>query len=233
MITVLFRLRTPRSGRAARPTPLLRTRRLLCPLLLALMSALIAPAAGAQEVDGTGSFLKPGDSVRIQIWRGGDLGGDYAIDEDGNLQLPLIGTVPVAHLTTDSLKTFLMASYSRYLKDPYITVVPLFRINVMGEVVSPGLYPVDATLGLSDILALAGGATETGDIDKVMVVQNGNVVTKNLNAELEGGVPVTRLGIRSGDQIVVGRRGGINARDWAIVASMISASAIVFDVIRR
>ena len=194
---------------------------------------MIAPVASADGALGLPSFLKPGDSVRIQIWRGGDLGGDYAIDEDGNLHLPLVGTVPVEHLTTDSLKTFLTTSYSHYLKDPYITVVPLFRINVMGEVVSPGLYPVDATLGLSDILALAGGAKETGDIDKVMVVQNGDVVTKNLKAELEGGVPVTRLGIRSGDQIVVGRRGGITARDWAIVASMISASAIAFDVIRR
>jgi polysaccharide export outer membrane protein len=202
-------------------------------LLVGLLPGLFAPTVRADGADRSGSYLKPGDSVRIKIWRGGDLGGDYAIDEDGNLHLPLLGTVPVEEITTDSLKAFLTRGYSRYLKDPYITVVPLFRINVMGEVVSPGLYPVDATLGLSDILALAGGAKETGDINKVMVVQDGKVVTKNLKAELEAGTPVTQLGIRSGDQIVVGRKGGISARDWAIVASMISATAIAYDVIRR
>jgi len=196
--------------------------------LLADLSPILASSA-----NGSSSFLKPGDMVRVKIWRGGDLGGDYAIDEDGKMNLPLIGIIQVEEISTDSLKVMLMREYSRFLKDPYITVVPLFRINVMGEVMNPGLYPVDATLNLTDILALAGGAKETGDINKVKVVQKGIVVTKNLKKELEGDAPIEALGIRSGDQIVVGKKGGLSTRDWTLIVSMVTASAIVIDVLTR
>jgi protein involved in polysaccharide export with SLBB domain len=187
----------------------------------------------ASQTKGTKTYLKPGDSVRISIWRGGDLGGDYAIDEDGMLSLPLIGKIEVEEISTDSLKRLLVNSYSHYLKDPYITVVPLFRINVMGEVVNPGLYPVDATLGLSDILALAGGVTESGDIHRIKVVEDGQVVTKDLRSELEGDAPIERIGIQSGDQIIVGKKGGLSARDWTLVVSMVSATALVINVLTR
>ncbi len=187
----------------------------------------------ATERDGNRSYLKPGDMIRIKIWRGGDLGGDFAIDEDRKLVLPLIGTIEVEEISTDSLKLLLLDMYSLYLKDPYITVVPLFRINVMGEVVNPGLYTVDSTLGLSDILALAGGSKESGDINKIKVLRDGQVVTKNLKQEIEGDTPIEEFGILSGDQIVVGKKGGIHVRDWAIVASIVSATAFMVDVLRR
>jgi polysaccharide export outer membrane protein len=185
------------------------------------------------EANGSNSFLKPGDSVRVKIWRGGDLGGDYSVDEDGKLSLPLIGIIEVEEISTDSLKILLVEEYSRFLKDPYITVVPLFRINVMGEVVNPGLYPVDATLSLSDILALAGGAKDSGDINKVKVVQDGQVVTKNLKKELEGDAPIEKFGIQSGDQIVIGKKGGFSVRDWTLIVSMVTATALVVDVLNR
>ncbi len=188
---------------------------------------------GASEDDGSGSYLKPGDTVRIKIWRGGDLGGDFTIDEDGKLSLPLLGIIEIERISTDSLKILLVDGYSRYLKDPYITVVPLFRINVMGEVRNPGLYPVDATLSLSDILALAGGVTEKGDINEIKVVQGGQIATKNLNKELEKNSPIEQFGIKSGDQIIIGKKGGLSVTEWTIIASMLSATAIVVDVIRR
>lgn len=204
-------------------------------LLCILTTFFLADACSilASISNGSSSYLKPGDMVRIKIWRGGDLGGDYAIDEDGKLNLPLIGSIEVEEISTDSLKVMLMREYSRFLRDPYITVVPLFRINVMGEVMNPGLYPVDATLNLTDILALAGGAKESGDINKIQVVQDGVVVTKNLKRELEGESPIEALGIKSGDQIIVGNKGGLSARDWTLIVSMVTASAIFIDVLTR
>jgi polysaccharide export outer membrane protein len=187
----------------------------------------------AAERNGDRSYLKPGDMIRIKIWRGGDLGGDFAIDEDRKLVLPLIGTIEVEEISTDSLKLLLIDKYSIYLKDPYLTVVPLFRINVMGEVVSPGLYTVDSTLGLSDILALAGGSKESGDINKIKVLRDGLIVTKNLKQEMNGDTPIEEFGILSGDQIIVGKKGGISVRDWAIIASMVSATALMVDVLSR
>jgi polysaccharide export outer membrane protein len=204
-------------------------------LILLFFPAITHQTLNASEENGaeSGSYLKPGDMVRIKIWRGGDLGGDFNIDEDGKLSLPLLGIIEIEELSTDSLKLLLMDRYSQYLKDPYITVVPLFRINVMGEVRNPGLYPVDATLSLSDILSLAGGFTDKGDVNKIKVMQSGQIVTKNLNKELDGDSPIEQFGIKSGDQIIIGEKGGLSVTEWTIIASMLSATAIVVDVIRR
>ena len=223
---------------ATRLLPFLRKKSILmaaaCVTLnLIVFIDLFPSSLHASETNGAGSHLKPGDMIRIKIWRGGDLGGDYSIDEDGKLVLPLIGTIQVEEISTDSLKLLLMNRYSEYLKDPYITVVPLFRINVMGEVMSPGLYTVDPTLGLSDILAMAGGAKESGDINKIKVLRDGRVVTKNLKKEIEGDVPIEEFGILSGDQIAVGKKRGFTAREWTIIVSMVSATALVVDVLRR
>ncbi len=188
---------------------------------------------GAVPAGGDMSFLKPGDMVRIKIWRGGDLSGDYSVDEGGKLTLPLLGSVSVKEISTDSLKILLIKKYSKYLKDLNITVVPLFRINVMGEVDKPGLYPVDPTLSLSEVLSMAGGVDENGDIDKVKVIRGGEILSKNLKKELEGDQPIEKFGIKSGDQIVVGKKGGITVRDWTIIASMVSAAALVLSVIVR
>jgi len=188
---------------------------------------------GAVPAGGDMSFLKPGDMVRIKIWRGGDLSGDYSVDEGGKLTLPLLGSVSVEEISTDSLKILLIKKYSKYLKDLNITVVPLFRINVMGEVDKPGLYPVDPTLSLSEVLSMAGGVDENGDIDKVKVIRGGEILSKNLKKELEGDQPIEKFGIKSGDQIVVGKKGGITVRDWTIIASMVSAAALVLSVIVR
>ena len=81
--------------------------------------------------------------------------------------------------------------------------------------------------------ALAGGATESGDINKIKVVQDGRVVTKNLSKELAGDTPIEKFGIQSGDQIVVGKKGGLSVRDRTLIVSMVTATALVVDVLRH
>ncbi|MFQ6104367.1 MAG: polysaccharide biosynthesis/export family protein [Candidatus Glassbacteria bacterium] len=176
--------------------------------------------------------LKPGDIVRVSIWRQSDLSGEYVVDEDGYLMLPLIGAVDVNDLSTDSLRLTLIQQYDYFLKDPYITVTPLFRVNVMGEVASPGLYNVDATITLADLLAMAGGIKESGSEKKIMMVRDNKVVQEDLSFALKKGDAIEEIGIRSGDKIIAGKR-RFRFGNMTVIAAMLSATGVILSVVLR
>ncbi len=110
--------------------------------------------------------LRPGDVVRLRIWREPDLSGDFQVDEQGTVVLPKIGALSIKEMPAASLKTMLVDKYSTYLRDPAIDVTVLRRVNVLGAVKNPGLYPVDATMTVADVFALAGGVGPDGNPDK-------------------------------------------------------------------
>src|SRR3954468_5685594 len=141
-------------------------------LVVALLG-LIAPRIGvAQQAlqkreTGQGPVLQPGDLVKLVIWREPDLSGSYRVNERGVATFPKIGPLPVNRISTDSLESLLVSSYAAYLQNPSIDVTFLRRVNVLGEVKSPGLYDVDPTMTVNDVLALAGGVTSEGNLKKI------------------------------------------------------------------
>ncbi len=204
-------------------------------LLFAVFPALLClfPAAGGlsaeESRDSTATTLKPGDVVRVSIWRQSDLSGEYVVDEDGNLMFPLIGRVSTESVSTDSLRRMLVEEFDYFLKEPFITVTPLFRINVMGEVAAPGLYNVDATITLADLLAMAGGIADNGSEDKIKMVRDNTVIQENLSVALERGRAIEDIGIRSGDQIVVGKK-SFRASNLTMIAAVVTASGVLLSV---
>ncbi|HEX6940746.1 MAG TPA: polysaccharide biosynthesis/export family protein [Longimicrobiales bacterium] len=194
---------------------------------LAAAALTVAGAAGCAShatmttpVEPEPIVLFPGDMVRLQIWRGDHMNGDYLVNSDGTAVLPLIGPWPVAGKSADSLKAELLAEYARYMRTPSIEVLPLRRVNILGAVQKGGLYPIDPTMTLADALALAGGATPQGDPNKVDLIRGG----RRIRAELSQDTRITELPIRSGDQLFVPERSWIS-RNAGVVGAIISASA--------
>jgi protein involved in polysaccharide export with SLBB domain len=134
-----------------------------------------APATGVNPV------LRPGDMVRLRIWREPDLSGEYHVDEHGVAVFPKIGPVAVGQLSTDSVKSLLVASYTQFLQNPSVEVVFLRRINVLGWVKNPGLYYVDPTMTLADALARAGGVSPDGNAKKIALFHGGERVAERLS----------------------------------------------------
>ena len=163
--------------------------------------------------------LAPGDIVRLRIWREPDLSGEFAVDESGIATFPKIGPLDVLQQSSQSLKETLLARYDAYLINPSVEVTILRRINVLGAVQKPGLYPLDGTMTVADALAAAGGATANGDQRKVELLRNGVRVSERIDTR-------TKIGespLRSGDQLFVPERGFV-VRNSALVASAISVS---------
>lgn len=167
--------------------------------------------------------LLPGDAVRVQVWREADLSGTFAVDDRGIVTLPLLGEREVGGLAPAQLRDVLLTDYKEYLQNPSVEVTILRRINILGEVRSPGLYPVDATVSLADALALAGGVTPTADPNKIQLVRDNEVVAKGVDQAAVIGAS----DIRSGDQIVVGQKSWLARNTAIILGSFIAATAVV------
>jgi polysaccharide export outer membrane protein len=176
--------------------------------------------------------LRPGDIVQLRVFREPDLSGDFRIDETGTVTLPHLGAVVVANSTPDSIRSLVLTTYGKYLRDPAITVTFLRRISVLGEVKNPGLYNADPTQSVADVLALAGGVTPDGRRDRISLIRNGHEVIAKLTPD----EPLVTSPVRSGDQLFVPQKSWI-ARNPAvfvgILSTLVGASAAIIYATQR
>ena len=102
---------------------------------------------------------------------------DYLIDTDGNIDFPVLGKVKLLGLTVEDAKELIKEKLAEgYLKDPIVNMRILnFRITVLGEVRSPGTYPISGErITIMEALGLAGDLTIKGKRDNILVVRDFN-----------------------------------------------------------
>ncbi len=104
-----------------------------------------------------------GDAIKVEIWQEPALSGEYTVNAEGIAVFPLLGERRVTGISAAVLRRQLVADYNEYLENPSVNVTVLRRISILGPVQTPGLYAVDATLTLTDALALAGGISPDGN----------------------------------------------------------------------
>lgn len=104
----------------------------------------------------------------------------YIVDNEGNINFPILGKIHVAGLTTQELSDLLVDMISKEVDTPIVRVQILnFAVNVLGEVKVPGRQPINKELyTLLDAIAVAGDLTEYGRRDNVLLIrQEGNSLT--------------------------------------------------------
>jgi polysaccharide export outer membrane protein len=170
--------------------------------------------------------LRPGDLVRLRIWREPDLSGDFKIDEAGKVVLPKLGLIDVGHISLDSLKQHLVASYQTYLRNPTIEVTLLRQVKVLGSVRNPGMYPVDPAARVADAVAAAGGATADGKQDQVYLVR----APEHLRLKLSGDAVIADTPIRSGDQLVVPERSWVSRNPGLVLAYITALTGLAWTL---
>ncbi len=110
--------------------------------------------------------LVPGSTVNIHVFEEPDLDGTYRLDGHGNISLPLAGSIHLESLTLREAEVAISAKLvsEEILKISHVVVnideYGAQNIVVLGEVNSPGRYPVLAPRKLVDVLAMAGGRTQ-------------------------------------------------------------------------
>jgi polysaccharide export outer membrane protein len=109
--------------------------------------------------------LAPGFLLSLNVLDDPDFVGAFRIDEQGDIAVPVLGTLHVAGETVSEARVNIqrMLLEDKILKDPQVELSILEysapQVTILGEVASPGEYPLLVPRKLVDVLAIAGGTT--------------------------------------------------------------------------
>ena len=106
--------------------------------------------------------LGPEDSIVIHAADVPELSDKpIRLDRSGDIDMPMIGRVPAAGLTTEQLEAELARRLKVYLENPDVTVtVAEFHsqpVSILGEVQTPGVQQLQGRKTLFEVLSGAGG----------------------------------------------------------------------------
>ena len=113
----------------------------------------------------------------------------YLVDNDGNIQFPIVGSLHVAGLTKNECQDLIKSKVKPYLaesENPVVTVsMSSYRVTVAGEVTRPSVVPVSTEkMSVLEALAQAGDLTIYGRRDNVLLIRedaNGQKEAHRLN----------------------------------------------------
>ncbi len=135
----------------------------------------------------------------------------YVIDSEGNIFHRLFGLVHLGGLTVDKSQEILAEMARRYFREPVVTVDVLElssrNVFVFGEVVRPGIYPIEGNIQLAEFLANIGGLTDEADLREIIVTRRqGRPVEFNLEDFLFKRDDSRNVFLEDGDRIIVQKR---------------------------
>lgn len=166
----------------------------------------------------------------------------YVVDEDGNIELPVLGTVHVAGLKRTEVAQTIKARLETQVLNPLVQVELVHaKVSVLGEVAQPGQVPMTSgRLTILEALAAAGDMTSYGRRDNVLVTR-----------EADGKIEMARVDLRSADLLTspyyylqqndvvyvspnkVRAISSTNSGMWiSIVGTAISAATIIVTVVK-
>jgi polysaccharide export outer membrane protein len=197
-------------------------------LFIACAACCAAPSAQAQErltaSSVTDYVVGPQDVLTITSYDQADLSGKFTLEADGTFTYPLIGRVSAGGLTLRALEGALKKRLKGegFFNNPQITVsVETYKsqkIFVVGEVRTPGTYPLSGDMNLVEAIARAGSTLPSASGEAIIVhpvqgasgptLPNQDAAAKteriDLRAMQNGAFTQTTL-LRDGDTIFVPR----------------------------
>lgn len=162
-----------------------------------LQDAEVLKQANTQVAPMQDAKLMPGDEISILVSTSDPVvsqpfnaqGNTFLLDNEGNINYPVLGKLSMSGLTSREAENLITERLKSYVKERPTVVVRMsgFKVSVLGEVASPGVYPVvNEQINVLEALAMAGDLTIYGIRDNVKLIredQDGRkqFVTLNLN----------------------------------------------------
>jgi len=89
-----------------------------------------------------------------------ELTGEYTVQEDGTISVPLLGFIPVANRSAQQVHDDLLESFNQLLgRKGMVNILSLERapVYVLGPVRNPGSFKYASGMTILHAIALAGG----------------------------------------------------------------------------
>jgi protein involved in polysaccharide export with SLBB domain len=202
--------------------------RALAGVLALLFSAAIAGTAGAQGSNGAAertaqNQVSVGDVIVLHFLRERLLSDSVVVNANGETVFPKLGVMNVTRFTIGQLQDTLQARYAEYLRQPELQVMVMRRVVVNGDVRMPGVYHIDASSTVRDLIARAGGTTDAANRKKVHIVRDG----KSISARGWDENVTPAMDLRTGDQVFVGRKNWLVMNAFPVISTAISVTTFV------
>ena len=161
-----------------------------------------------------------------QMYSGSGVLQTYLVDNDGEIDYPVIGTIKVAGLTKNECQELVKSKIKAFLaeeENPIVTVrMSSYRVTIIGEVRSPGVIPVETEkMSILEALASAGDLTIYGKRDNVMLIReeaNGQKTIHRLNLNDANIISSPYYYLQQNDIVYV-EPNGVQAKNSAIGSS--------------
>jgi polysaccharide export outer membrane protein len=173
------------------------------------------PSSAAATTSGisapAGYILSPNDFVAVEVFGEEDLRTQARLNGEGNLSVPLLGSVRLAGLTLTQATSRLTELYGRdYLVSPKLSVTLVGyarrRFTILGQVNRPGTYEMPEVspggIGLMEAIGLAGGYTRIAAPERISVRRENQLLKVNAKRISRGSS--AEFHVESGDIITVG-----------------------------
>ena len=174
----------------------------------------------------------------------------YLVNNDGDIDFPVVGTVHVAGLTKDQCEDLIKSKVKPDLaesENPVVTVsMSSYRVTVAGEVTSPKVVPVSTEkMSVLEALAQAGDLTIYGRRDNVLLIRenaDGQKEAHRLNLNDANIINSPYYYVQQNDYIYV-EPNSVKAKNSAIgqsttlwfsfVSILTSVAALVVNIVRN
>lgn len=161
-------------------------------LSLGSVSGAEGPAAGAAV--SPDYKLSSRDVIEVQVFNEPDTRANLRVSHSGRIALPMAGDVLVAGLTVRQAAAAVTAEYVQkqifIAPQVSVTVVEYSQknISVLGQVNRPAqvqLLPESSSMGIVQVIAMAGGFTRAARSDSVQVIRNVDGVEKKFPVNVD------------------------------------------------
>ncbi len=122
-----------------------------------------------------------GDHIVVSLWGGADFEENYEVARDGTIFPSGLGKITVQGLTFDNVRSIIADRFKRVIPPSTNVSVTLGQprsivVQSSGEVESPGPKVVSAFTNALNVVALAGGLTEFGNMRNILISRNGRII---------------------------------------------------------
>jgi polysaccharide export outer membrane protein len=154
--------------------------------------------------------IGPRDIIRVVVRNQPALSGEFPVGDDGAYLQPTLGNIAVDGKTPNALARELESYLKDLLVKPEVTVAIVkfapVRVNVVGEVKTPGIYELTRERGVLPALAAAGWITEFAHPDRIFVLRSGSTdqrIRFQARELTSAEQHAARFRLRDGDVVIV------------------------------
>lgn len=158
--------------------------------------------------------LGPGDEVIIDVWGPSEASVRQKISPDGRINVSQVGPIALGGLSIKEARKKVTREFSKFYATNNVSLtlgqIRSIRVNVMGDVVTPGTYRLSSLSTVFTALYRAGGITEIGSLRNVKVVRSGETVAiVDVYKYLCDGDSSCDISLHDGDVVIVPAYGNL------------------------